>query len=62
MTLPEKEAMIKQRKPLMVEMERVMREESKRFKTVLELAEFAGYTARTLCPTGHFVSDAYTLV
>jgi len=48
MTLPEKEAMIKQREPLMVEMENVMRGESKRFKTVLELAEFAGYTARTL--------------
>jgi hypothetical protein len=48
MTLPEKEAMIKQREPLMVEMENVMRGESKRFKTVTELAEFSGYTARTL--------------
>ncbi len=42
MTLPEKEAFIKQREPLMIEMERVMRWESKRFKTVLSLAGFAG--------------------
>ena len=48
MTLPEKEAIIKQRKRLMVEMEEVMCGKNKRFKTVLELAEFAGYTARTL--------------
>lgn len=48
MILPEKEALIKQREPLMVEMENVMRGESKRFKTVTHLAEFAGYTARTL--------------
>jgi len=43
MILPEKEALIKQREPLMVEMENVMRGESKRFKTVTQLVE---YTAR----------------
>lgn len=48
MTLPEKEAIIRQRERLMIEMERVMRGESERLKTILELAEFSGYTARSL--------------
>lgn len=48
MTLPEKEVFLKQRERLMLKMEEVMRGKSKEFKSVTRLAEFAGYTARSL--------------
>lgn len=48
MTLPEKEAFLKQRERLMLQMEEVMRGRSKEFKTVTRFAEFSGYAARSL--------------